>query len=203
MPFKKLHPFVLQRIEELQWIEPIHGQKAALSKMKSGAPLFILGEEGHGKSTLLMMYILHVLEAMPFEDSPRALVVVENKEKALEFQKQFDELAKGSGVRTFPLYEEGNINYQKDEVYLGMDLIIATPKRLSKLYFLNGIHTGKLKVFAIEDADFLRGGTAVTDMDRLSQSMTNCQFLVTNTHYSKGCEQLADVYMSRAQEVEL
>jgi superfamily II DNA/RNA helicase len=80
-----------------------------------------------------------------------------------------------------------------------MDILISTPKRFSKLYFLNGINLSELQLIMVDDADFLTRGTAHTDIDRLAESLKKCQFVVFTDNYTPRYDRLKDLFMKNAE----
>ena len=83
---------------------------------------------------------------------------------------------------------------------MGSDIVIATPKRLSKLYFLNGINLTQLQMMIIEDAEFVIKNNFHTTIDRISESLTKTQFLVFCREKNNRFD---DLFMSRSQIIKL
>ena len=203
MSFKKLNPLLLETIQHLGFEGPTKFQDKILSKIKGGANLFGIAPEGAGKTTALIISTLNKLKCTAYDDSPRALILVKDKEAALKLEKEFDAFTLNTDIRISLVYEEHNINHQKDDVYLGTDIVIATPKRLSKLYFLNGIHLGELQMLIVEDADFIIRNEFHTTIARISESLSRCQHLVFAEHFNPKLEILQDLIMQNAQIIKV
>lgn len=60
-------------------------QKAVFGTLKSGADTVILAPKNAGKTTTMVMLVIQQLTAA-FEDSPRALIVVPDKERLLHME---------------------------------------------------------------------------------------------------------------------
>ena len=198
MPFKKLNEELLEKLSEIGLEEPTALQKNAIPKIKSGANLFVVGPEGCGKTEALIISVLQKLKMQPKGDNPVALIFVKDKKAAEELAERFEKYTLYSSLRIRTVYEERIINHQKDEIYRGADVVIATPKRLSKLYFLNGINLNELEMIIVEDAEFLVGTSFHTDIDRISESIQKCQHIVFAKKYDAKLERLADLFMQRA-----
>jgi len=127
-------------------------QRTCIPKIKSGADLIAIAPEGSGKSSALVMGVIQQLKT-PFEEAPRAIVIVSSKEKAFELEEQFELLGKRTKLRTFVAFDKGILQYQKDMIYEGLDVIIGTPKRLNQLIKISGIPLNKIKMFVVDDAD--------------------------------------------------
>ncbi|MBC3844894.1 DEAD/DEAH box helicase [Winogradskyella echinorum] len=178
MSFKKLHPLLKESLENAGYETSNAFQKKVLPTLKGGASAYITAPRGSGKTTALIITTIHKLKAAAFEDSPRAIVVVKDKVEALALKEEFERFTQNTDLRVYALYDEYDIEKQKTEVYYGQDIVIATPTRLSKLYFLNGIHLGEIQLFAIEDADYLGRNNAYNHILRISESINKCQFVI-------------------------
>ncbi|MEP5255398.1 DEAD/DEAH box helicase [Winogradskyella rapida] len=199
MSFKKLHPLLKESLENLGFETSNAFQKKALPVLKGGADAYVIAPKDSGKTTALIIAIIHKLKAAAFEDSPRALVIVKDKKEALALKAVFEGFTQTTDLRVYALYDEYDIEKQKEEVYYGQDIVIATPGRLSKLYFLNGIHLGEIQIFAIEDADYLGRHNAYNHILRLSESLTKCQFVIMAEEMNSKIKNYQNAFMSNAQ----
>ena len=141
MSFKKINPQLKEVLAEKGILEPSVFQKNMISKIKSGQDVYGIAPDGEGKTTTLIIGVLQRLNYEAKGDNPRALIFVKDKEACLKLEEEFKKYLRFSEMRIALVYEERIINHQKDEIYAGADIVIATPKRLSKLYFLNGIQS--------------------------------------------------------------
>ena len=198
MPFKKLIEPLKLVIKKKGFVEPLPLQKKILAKIKSGSSLFIIAPEGSGKSTSLVMSVIQNLKAA-FEDAPRALIFVKDKQAALDLELEFNLFKGGTDLRVYCAYEELNIDIQRDDIYNGTDIVIATPKRLNKIFFLNGINLNKLQMCIIEDAEFLFRNNNLAEVRRTPESIEKCQYLVFTTKFDKRFETWRESFMYNAQ----
>ncbi|NNE32525.1 MAG: DEAD/DEAH box helicase [Winogradskyella sp.] len=198
MSFKKLHPLLKKSLGEHGFETSNPFQKKVLPILKGGADAYIIAPKNSGKTTALIIAIIHKLNAIAYEDSPRAIVVVKNKVDALALKEEFERFIKHTDLRVYALYDEYDIEKQKEEVYFGQDIVIATPARLSKLYFLNGIHLGEIQFFAIEDADYLGRNNAYNHILRLSESLNKCQYVISADEMNSKIQNYRNSFMSNA-----
>lgn len=198
MEFKKLNKNLLQKMRKLEITSPTPLQFDLIPKIKSGANLFGIAPEGAGKTETIIISVLHRLQMQPQGDNPIAIIFVADKEAALELESRFQAYTEFTDLRIRTAYEERIINHQKDEIYLGADVVIATPKRLSKLYFLNGINLNELKMIVVDDAEFLTGTDYHTDIHRITQSV-KAQHLVFAKSWGKQLEKLQELFMGNAR----
>jgi len=200
MSFKKIPEALSENLERNEIMEPNEFQAKILSKIKSGAHLYGIGPKGCGKTMALMISVLTKLKSKSEGDNPRALIFVKDKAAAESLQAEFKKLTRFTSVRVVLAIEEHTLAKQKDEIYLGSDIVIATPKRLSKLYFLNGINLTQLQMMIVEDAEFIMKNNFHTTIDRMSESLPKTQFLVFAREKNNRFD---DLFMSRALIVKL
>lgn len=203
MSFKKLNIPLKEAIERLGYESPTAFQKNILPKIKSGANLYGIAPEGSGKTTAMIISVIQKLNSEAFEDSPRALIYVKDKEAALELEQKFKEFTREMDLRIYCAYDEQNIDDQKDDIYYGVDIVIATPKRLAKLFSMTGIHLGQLQLFILEDAEFLAKPGNFDEVVRIPLSITKCQYLVFAEKMHPKLERLQDMFMERSRIVKM
>ncbi len=199
MSFKKLNPLLKEAISGLGYENPNSFQKKALPRIKSGTDLYLLAPKGSGKTTAMIISVIQKLNSEAFEDSPRALIYVKDKVAALELEQKGREYTNEMDLRIYCAYEEQNIDDQKDDIYYGVDIVIATPRRLGKLFSMTGIHLGQLQLFIIEDAEFINRGNHFNEIIRIPLSIKKCQYLVFAEEMSPKMEKLQESFMEKAQ----
>ncbi|MBC2845581.1 DEAD/DEAH box helicase [Winogradskyella flava] len=201
MSFKKLNPLLKDSLEHLGFEASNTFQKKVLPVLKGGANSYVIAPKGSGKTTALVITTIHKLKASAFEDSPRAIIVVKDKQEALHLKDEFERFTKNTDLRIYALYDEYDIEKQKTEIYPGQDIVIATPARLSRLYFLNGIHLGEIQLFAIEDADYLGRNNTYNHILRLSESLNKCQYIIIADEMNSRIRNYQNAFMSNARLV--
>jgi len=178
MPFKKLHTDIQEKLEDLEITTPTPFQSKSIPVIKGGANVFCMSSEGSGKTTTLILTTLQKLKCEAVGNSPRAIVLVENKERALEMYEAFLTFTRYKSLRVYVGYEQLHIDVQKSEIFEGVDILISTPKSLKKLFLVNGINTSQLKIFSVDDAEFLVKQSAYTDVMSITQSIKKCQYVL-------------------------
>ena len=178
MPFKKLHPDIQEKLADLEIINPTPFQKKSIPVIKSGANTFCTASKNSGKTTTLILTTLHKLKCEAVGNAPRAIVLVENKERALELYNAFLTFTKYTSLRVYVGYEQLHIDLQKSEIFEGVDILISTPKSLNRLMLLNGVSSSQLKIFNIDDAEFLVQKSSYNALMSITQSINKCQFVI-------------------------
>lgn len=203
MPFKKLHPYLLETLERLSIETPTSFQKSCIPVIKSGTNVFCTAPKDSGKTTTIILTTLHKLKCEAVGNAPRALVVAENKSKVLELYDAFFNYAKYSPLRVYASYEELHIDIQKSEIYMGIDVLITTPKMIHKLFLNNGVSISELKICSIDDADFLIQQSAYTALTTTAESIKKCQYVVYSENLHPKLKRLDEYFMERARYIEI
>ena len=182
--------------------EPTPIQQLAFKKLVAGGDHVVIGPKGSGKTHLNIVFLLHKLKT-PFEDAPRALVLVPDKAAALELRERFLLLSGRSGLRFICAYDGGPLDIQRDDIYGGADVVIATPKRIQEIYFQNGVNLNKLKHFIVDQGENITGNTQV-NVDRMFQSIpAKCQRIMLCSKFTERLDMLAADHMPGAQFSEI
>jgi len=203
MPFRKLNTPLKEALERLEIETPTPFQRKSISKIKSGANFYGIAPDGAGKTTAMIISTIQKLNSEAYMDAPRALIYVKDKEAALELEEKFKAFIRYMDLRIYCAYDEQNIDHQKDDIYYGVDIVIATPSRLNKLFSITGVHLGELQLLIIDDADALLKRTFNNDIYRISQSITKCQYLIFANSFDEKLEKLQDTYMTNANLVKM
>ena len=199
MSFKKLIEPLKDGIKTQGIEEPNAIQIKVLPKIRSGTSMFIIAPKNTGKTTSLVISVINKLKEA-FEDAPRALIFVKDKQAALELADLFNLYKRGTDLRVYCAYEEHNIELQREELYLGTDIVIASPKRLNRIFYLNGINLNKLQMCIVEDAEFLFRNNNFAEVTRTPESIGKCQYLIFSDRFDNRFERWEESFMFLAQK---
>jgi superfamily II DNA/RNA helicase len=193
MNLKKLIPELVSGLNDAGFDKDKKIQSTSVPQIKSGADLFIVSPEGSGKSTAIVIGIIQQLK-VAFEKAPRAIIMAATKEKAFELEAQFKILGKHTNLRTYTVFDQGVIQYQKDTIYEGLDVLIGTPKRLNELVKISGIPLTKIKMLVVDDAE-----SFTIDKYAMIYWIADCiqksQFIIVSNLWKKTFEKLSERIM--------
>ena len=201
MPFKKLHPHLKEVLENSDISTPTPFQKASISTIKSGANVFCTAAENSGKTTTLILTTLHKLKCEEVGIAPRAVVLVEDNESALKLYDRFIEYTRRTSLRVYVGNEKEHIDLLKSEIFEGIDVLICTPKIMNKLLLLEGLNTTQLKIFNIDNADFLTRKASTTELMAITQSIQKCQFVIYAEKMHPTLKRFESYFMQHARTV--
>ncbi|TMM57300.1 DEAD/DEAH box helicase [Maribacter algarum] len=203
MPFKKLHAHIQERMIFQSIEEPTSFQSKSIPVIKSGANVYCIAPKGSGKTTTLILTILQKLKCEAIGNAPRAVVLVENKEKALALYRTFLDYTKQTSLRVYVGYEQLHIDVQKSEIFEGIDILITTPKSMNKLFLLNGVSTSQLKLLSIDDAEFLIQKSEYDAIMSITQSILKCQYVLYTEKMHPRLKRFEEYFMERARLIEI
>ncbi|MEY2703470.1 MAG: hypothetical protein RLY43_2109 [Bacteroidota bacterium] len=194
MQLKKINPHLQQALVELGLIEANEIQEETFSVIKSGADVVVQAEKGTGKTTTLVLNVIQKLEKAHLL-SPRALVFSENKERVLELEERFKQFAKYTDLRIYAVHDKSDLDYDKNQISVGIDILIGTPTRLNDMFSTAGYDVNQLKMFVVDDADAIAKVRLEAKIKRISDSIAKTQRILFCEVISERVESLADQIM--------
>ena len=201
MPFKKLHSDIREKLESLNIQTPTPFQSSSIPIIKSGVNVYCTAPKDSGKTTTLVLTTLQKLKCEAGGNAPRAVVLVENKERAMELYEMFLAYTKYNSLRVYVGHEQLHIDIQKSEIFEGTDILISTPKTMNKLFLLNGVSTAQLKIISIDDAEFLSQHSSYAAIMSISQSIQKCQYVIYSEKITSMLNRFESYFMERSKTV--
>ncbi|MBL4746626.1 MAG: DEAD/DEAH box helicase [Flavobacteriaceae bacterium] len=203
MPFKKLNPEIKEMLEHLEITTPTPFQSKSIPVIKSGANLFCTAPNGSGKTTTLVLTTLHKLKFEAVGTAPRAVVLVENKERASEMYDAFFAFTRYKEIRIYLAEEKLHMDMLKSEIFEGIDVLIATPKTFNKILLAAGVNSTQIKLFSIDDSEFLSNKTADNDLMSITESVNKCQFVMYSEKMMPHLKRFQSYFMQHSRIVKL
>lgn len=166
-------------------------QQDTFSTLKSGADCLIIAPKGSGKTTTIVINVIQQL-VKEGEQSPRALIIVEDKEKVVEILSMFEKYGKHTDLTVFGVHDKGDMDYDKNYISGGVDVLVGTPNKLSNMLSTAGYNVNRLKMFIIDDADPMLRLRHETKIMRISSSIAKTQRIIFASEMTERIESLAD-----------
>ncbi len=191
MKLKKINPKLQEALIEMGLVAANPLQEETFSTLKSGADCVIIAPEKSGKSTTIVLNVIQQLVAEG-EESPRALIIVEDKAKVLEMETLFDKLGKYTNLRVYGVHDKGDMEYDKNYISTGIDVLIGTPNKLNEMFTTAGYNVNRLKLFILDDAEPILRLRHETKIMRISNSIAKTQRLIFSEQLTERIEILAE-----------
>jgi superfamily II DNA/RNA helicase len=194
MQLKKINPNLQQALLEHELKEANEMQQETFSTIKSGADAVIQSPKGSGKTTTIVLNVIQRLEKTVGECT-RALIIVENKEKVLEMEELFLKLGTYTDLSILGVHDKGDIDYDKNIISLGLDILIGTPNRVNALFSSAGFNINTIRMFVVDDSEILFRNRMDSVILRLSASIDKTQRIFFCSEITERVEVLADKIM--------
>ncbi|WP_348796974.1 DEAD/DEAH box helicase [Flavobacterium adhaerens] len=191
MKLKKINPVLQEALIDSGLIEANLLQKETFSTIKSGVDAIIASPAYSGKTATIVINVIQQLVCKG-EESPRALIFVEDKAKIREMEELFDKFGKFTNLRVYGVHEKGDMDYDKNFISAGIDVLIGTPTKLNDMFSTAGYNVNRLRMFIIDDADKILKLRHETKIMRISNSIAKTQRLIFTDQITERIELLAD-----------
>jgi superfamily II DNA/RNA helicase len=194
MQLKKINAALQKALIENGLTEANDLQQNTFSSLKSGADAVIQSPSKTGKTTTIVLNVIQRLQKAEGE-STRALIVVETRDKVVEMVDLFQKFGNYLDLRVIGVHEKGDIDYDKNQISLGMDVLIGTPTKINEMFASAGFNMNTIKLFVVDDTEVLFRNRMDAIIHRLSLSVEKTQRVFFCSTITERVEVLADKIM--------
>lgn len=147
-----LNPALINALADLHLLECTPIQEKVFSTVMSGKDVIGIAKTGTGKT---FAYLLPLLRMHKFNKTPHPtmLILVPTRELVLQVAEEAEKLAAYMNFTVGRAYGGTNIQTQKDELFNGLDLLVATPGRLLDLILAGSLKGKYIKKLVIDEVD--------------------------------------------------
>jgi ATP-dependent RNA helicase RhlB len=176
----KLHSSILHAIADLKFNYCTPVQAKLLPHTLEGKDATAKAQTGTGKSASFIITIMAAFIKTPQKNNngtPRALILAPTRELVHQIEKDFKALARYTRFKILAVF--GGTGYQEQQAVLKsspVDVIVATPGRLMDFMDKKLIHTSKVEIIVIDEADRMLDMGFIPDVRRI---------ILTTPHKSK------------------
>jgi ATP-dependent RNA helicase RhlE len=148
----KLNKQLNTAMADLGFTSPREVQEKTLSRIVGGQDMVIIGPEGCGKTTALVLGVLAKLK-FAFELAPRVIIMVPTRDSGEALEEQFRIFGRRLDIRVLGVYAGLGMEGQRELLEEGIDVVIGTPDRIEAMYIKSAINLTQVKSFLLDDAD--------------------------------------------------
>ena len=194
---------LLNALTDIGFDSPTPIQEKAFPVIMSGKDVVGIEQTGTGKT---FSYLLPILRQITYSEQrvPRVLIVVPTRELVMQVVGEIEKLSKYMNVRFTGVYGGGNINIQKQKVYDGIDILVATPGRLIDLTLSRTLQFNGIQKLVIDEVDEMLNlgfrAQLVKILDILPEKRQNLMFSAT---LNEDVEMMIENYFTKPVYVEL
>jgi ATP-dependent RNA helicase RhlE len=194
---------LLRALGDIHFEAPTPIQEKAFPVIMSGKDVVGIAQTGTGKT---LAYLLPLLRQHTYSEQrqPRVLILVPTRELVVQLTGELEKLSAYMSLRFYGVYGASNINTQKQKVYDGLDILVATPGRLIDLTLSRTLQLASIKKLVIDEVDemlnlgFRAQLTQILDM--LPEKRQNILFSAT---LHEDVEAMIEKYFNAPEYVEL
>lgn len=134
------------------FVGPTPIQEKAFPVVMSGRDVIGIAQTGTGKT---LAYLLPLLRQLSFsgQKDPRILILVPTRELVIQVVGEIQKLTAYMSVRVVGIYGGTNINNQKQSLFEGLDILVATPGRLVDLKMTGILRLKSVQKLVIDEVD--------------------------------------------------
>jgi ATP-dependent RNA helicase RhlE len=194
---------LLKALQDIGFNEATPIQEKSLPAIMSGKDTVGIAQTGTGKT---FAYLLPILRQLTYSEQrhPRVLIVVPTRELVAQVTDEIKKLTTYMNVRFLGVYGASNINTQKQKVYDGIDILVATPGRLIDLTLSRTLQLGAVKKLVIDEVDeMLNLGFRPQLLQILNTLPPKRQNILYSATLPEEVEGMIETYFNNPQYVEL
>ncbi len=194
---------LLNALDDLGYIYPTPIQEKAFPIIMSGKDIVAIAQTGTGKT---FAYLLPILRQLKYSEQkhPRILIVVPTRELVLQIVREIEKLSTYMNLRYQGVYGGTNINTQKQLVYNGLDILVATPGRLVDLALTGLLRLKDIQKLVIDEVDQMLSlgfrQQLISFLDTLPVKRQTLMFSATMT---EDVEKVISRYFFEPQKIEV
>ncbi|MHA6249830.1 DEAD/DEAH box helicase [Pontibacter sp. CAU 1760] len=148
----KLNKQLLNAIEEAGYEKPTPIQLQAIPLIMAGQDILGIAQTGTGKTAAFLLPLIMKVKYAQGQH-PRALIIAPTRELVMQIEENITLLAKYTDLRHTAIYGGLGPKTQIENISQGIDILVATPKRLMELYLKGDLILKDLKTLILDEAD--------------------------------------------------
>lgn len=194
---------LLKALSDLEFVYPTPIQEQAFSVIMSGKNVVGIAQTGTGKT---LAYLLPILRQLSFskQRDPRVLILAPTHELVIQIWDEIIKLTEYSGLRSLGVFGGTSMNKQKQAVYDGCDILIATPGRLLDLAYSGILSFKSIQKLVIDEVDEMLSLGFRTQLNNVLDMIPDKrQNLLFSATLSEDVEELIEKHFTYAQRIEI
>jgi ATP-dependent RNA helicase RhlE len=160
MKFAKFNiaPEILGNLDKLGFKKPTDIQYKAIPHILKKEDVLAVAQTGTGKTAAFAIPVIseiHRRKRSRRTDGVKCLVMVPTHELAIQITEVFQEIGRGTKVKTFGIYGGVKQDPQIARLQKGIDIIIATPGRVFDLVNQRHLDIRRIQTLILDEADHM------------------------------------------------
>lgn len=194
---------LLRALTDLGFTQPTPIQIKAYPAVMSGKDTVAISQTGTGKT---FAYLIPILRQLAYSEKrqPRVLIVVPTRELVVQVINEIKKLATYITIRIGGIYGGANINPQKQLIFNGLDILVATPGRLMDMILDRTLQLKDIQKLVLDEVDELLSLGFRTQLVQLMEKLpAKRQNLLFSATLDEEVEKIIENYFVTPQYLEL
>jgi len=194
---------LLRALDDIGFENPTPIQEKSFPVISSGTDVIGIAQTGTGKT---FAYLLPIIKQLTYSEQrqPRVLIIVPTRELVAQVTGEIEKLSKYLTIRFYGVYGASNINTQKQKVYDGLDILVATPGRLIDLTLSRTLQLSAVKKLVIDEVDEMLNLGFRAQLNQILDSLpVKRQNILFSATLNEDVEQMISRYFIQPKYVEL
>jgi len=196
---------ILKALDAEGYTKPTPIQIQALPIVQKGKDLIGLAQTGTGKTAAFALPILdrlHKDRKYPGEKSCRTLVLAPTRELAAQIGDSFRAYGKFLGLSTAVVFGGASMHKQKQAMFRGVDILVATPGRLLDHVSQRSIRLDKVEILVLDEADHMLDMGFIHDLRKIATILPRArQTLFFSATMPPAIEELAAQFLDNPEKI--
>ncbi len=156
----RLSKEVKRNLAEMGFKRPTDIQFKCIPRIQRGEDLLAIAQTGTGKTAAFAIPLIDKLQQIKYKayekgSAVRAIVMAPTRELAQQITRVFNQIGKGTSIKTVCIYGGVEQDYQVKKLLEGMDVVVSTPGRMFDLQAQGHLKLDKVSVLVLDEADHM------------------------------------------------
>jgi len=196
---------ILKALEAEGYTKPTPIQLQALPIVQKGRDLIGLAQTGTGKTAAFALPILdrlHKDRKHAGDKSCRVLVLAPTRELAAQIGDSFRAYGKFLGLSTAVVFGGASMHKQKQAMFRGVDILVATPGRLLDHVSQRTVRLDKVEILVLDEADHMLDMGFIHDLRKIATILPRQrQTLFFSATMPPSIEELAAQFLDKPEKI--
>ncbi|MGM0567828.1 MAG: DEAD/DEAH box helicase [Elusimicrobiota bacterium] len=189
-------------LDGMDFKRPTEIQSRTIPAILEGRDLIGQAETGSGKTAACGIPLVQMVDKNI--NKVQALVLAPTRELAIQYLNEVSSIARPYGVKAFVVYGGFDISIQMAKLNDGVQILVATPGRLTDIIYNRHFPLNEVKTFVIDEADEMLKMGFIEDVDFIKKCMIHDhQTLLFSATMPAPIKKLAQNYLKDAKHIKL
>ncbi len=199
----KISKSIIKSLKDIGIHEPTSVQEMTIPRINAGSNIVGIARTGTGKTAAYLLPLLTKLQR-PSGIDPRLLILVPTRELSIQVGEDIREMTSWSELRHAAVYGGVGRTKHYELVESGIDVLVATPGRLSDLYKAGVLSLKKIRHLVIDEADRMLDMGFMPQLRRIFEILpAKRQNLLFSATFSEKVEKLAEEFLDFYEKIEI